>query len=141
MNLKNVDALKKNDKFAAIDIGSHNCRLLISEKNQGVIKSVFNSSKPTNLIKNLSYNNEFNYKNIKNTVTIKYKKDAEKTKAICCITNDKLSKFLPQSCEKIVVTNVLFELAKTLKILYPFSFKSSATVVSFGLIPTFEPGL
>ena len=61
MNLKNVDALKKNDKFAAIDIGSHNCRLLISEKNQGVIKSVFNSSKPTNLIKNLSYNNEFNY--------------------------------------------------------------------------------
>ena len=68
MNLKNVDALKKNDKFAAIDIGSHNCRLLISEKNQGVIKSVFNSSKPTNLIKNLSYNNEFNYKNIKKTI-------------------------------------------------------------------------
>ena len=60
--------MKKNDKFAAIDIGSHNCRLLISEKNQGVIKSVFNSSKPTNLIKNLSYNNEFNYKNIKKTV-------------------------------------------------------------------------
>jgi len=68
LNLKNVDALKKNDKFAAIDIGSHNCRLLISEKNQGVIKSVFNSSKPTNLIKNLSYNNEFNYKNIKKTI-------------------------------------------------------------------------
>ena len=53
--------------------------------------------------------------------SIKYKKDAEKTKAICCITNDKLSKFLPQSCEKIVVTNVLFELAKTLKILYPLA--------------------
>ena len=60
--------MKKNDKFAAIDIGSHNCRLSISEKNQGVIKSIFNSSIPTNLIKNLSYNNEFNYHNIKKTI-------------------------------------------------------------------------
>ena len=60
--------MKKNDKFAAIDIGSHNCRLSISEKNQGVIKSIFNSSIPTNLIKNLSYNNEFNYQNIKKTI-------------------------------------------------------------------------
>ena len=60
--------MKKNDKFAAIDIGSHNCRLLISEKNHGIIKSVFNSSIPTNLIKNLSYNNEFNYQNIKKTI-------------------------------------------------------------------------
>ena len=60
--------MKKNDKFAAIDIGSHNCRLLISERDQGITKSVFNSSIPTNLIKNLSYNNEFNYKNIKKTI-------------------------------------------------------------------------
>jgi len=31
--------LKKNDKFAASDIGSHICRLLITERNQGIIKS------------------------------------------------------------------------------------------------------
>ena len=60
--------MKKNVKYAAIDIGSHNCRLSISEKNQGVVKSIFNSSIPTNLIKNLSYNNEFNYQNIKKTI-------------------------------------------------------------------------
>ena len=60
--------MKKNVKYAAIDIGSHNCRLSISEENQGAIKSIFNSSIPTNLIKNLSYNNEFNYQNIKKTI-------------------------------------------------------------------------
>tara|TARA_Y200000002_G_scaffold64840_3_gene49838 strand:- start:2002 stop:2949 length:948 start_codon:yes stop_codon:yes gene_type:complete len=62
--------LKKNKKFAAIDIGSHNCRLLISEKKDNLVKTVFNSSMPTNLIKNLSYNNEFNEKNIKKTLEI-----------------------------------------------------------------------
>ena len=53
--------------------------------------------------------------------SIRYKKFAEKTKAICCITNNKLSKFLPETCEKVIVPNVLFELAKTLKILYPLA--------------------
>ena len=60
--------MKKNKKFAAIDIGSHNCRLLISEKRNNLVKTVFNSSIPTNLIKNLSYNNEFNDENIKKTI-------------------------------------------------------------------------
>jgi len=60
--------LKKNKKIAAIDIGSHNCRLLVVEKSAGKKKIIFNHSKPTNLIKNLSFNNEFNSENISKTL-------------------------------------------------------------------------
>ena len=49
---------------------------------------------------------------------IKYKDFALNTKASFCITNEKLKKFLPASTEKIIVKNVLFELAKVLKKLY-----------------------
>ena len=60
--------MKKNKKVGAIDIGSHNCRLMIVEKRGNFKKVVFNHSKPTNLIKNLSFNNEFNASNISKTV-------------------------------------------------------------------------
>ena len=58
----------KNPIFAAIDIGSHNCRLTIVEKINNSFKLLHNYSHGTNLIKNLSYNNEFTDINIKNTV-------------------------------------------------------------------------
>ena len=58
----------KNPIFAAIDIGSHNCRLTIVEKINNSFKVLHNYSYGTNLIKNLSYNNEFTHINIKNTV-------------------------------------------------------------------------
>jgi len=51
--------------------------------------------------------------------SIKYKSFALTTKASFCITTEKLKKFLPNSTEKIIVKNVLFELAKVLKKLYP----------------------
>ena len=51
--------------------------------------------------------------------SIKYKHEALKTKASYCITTQKLEKFLPQSIEKIIVKNVLFELAKVVKKIYP----------------------
>jgi len=51
--------------------------------------------------------------------SIKYKPLALKTKASFCITTEKLKKFLPSSTEKIIVKNVLFELAKILKTFYP----------------------
>ena len=49
----------------------------------------------------------------------KYKDDAKKTKALYCITTQELKKFLPEKTEKIVVKNVLLELAKILKKIYP----------------------
>ena len=49
----------------------------------------------------------------------KYKADAFKTKALYCITTKELEKFLPIKTEKIIVKNVLFELARILKKIYP----------------------
>ncbi len=60
--------MKKKNKFGAIDIGSYNCRLLIAEQSGKDRKILSNSSFPTNLIKNLSYNNEFNENNISKTL-------------------------------------------------------------------------
>ena len=51
--------------------------------------------------------------------SIKYKDFALRTKAGCCITSSKLENYLPKECIKIVVKNVLFELAKTTKKFYP----------------------
>ncbi len=53
--------------------------------------------------------------------SVKYKEIAGITKASACITTEKISKFLPKTTEKIIVKNVLFELAKAIKTIFPFS--------------------
>ena len=53
--------------------------------------------------------------------SINYKNYAIKTKAGACITNSKLEKYLPNKINKIIVKNVLFELAKALKKIYPLA--------------------
>jgi len=53
--------------------------------------------------------------------SLKYKNDIDKTKALFCITSEKLEKFLPNKINKIIVKNVLFELARVTKLLYPQS--------------------
>ena len=53
--------------------------------------------------------------------SIKYSKLALKTKASICITTQKLSHFLPKTAELIIVNNVLPELARVLKIIYPLA--------------------
>ena len=58
----------KKSVFAAIDIGSYNCRLTIVKKNSNGYKILHNFSNGTNLIKNLSFNNEFNNQNTKKTI-------------------------------------------------------------------------
>ena len=56
-----------NKITAAIVIGSYNCRIIIVN-NSPNIKILKTISVATNLIKNLSYSNEFTHKNIKKTV-------------------------------------------------------------------------
>ena len=58
----------KNLIFAAIDIGSYNCRLTIVKKFKDNFKVIHNFSYGTNLISNLSFNNEFTDKNIEKTL-------------------------------------------------------------------------
>ena len=47
-----------------------------------------------------------------------YSELALKTKASYCITLDNLSQFLPNSCKKIIVKNVLLTMAKVTKEFY-----------------------
>jgi len=49
----------------------------------------------------------------------RYKDFSLKTKAIACITTKGLSKFLPKSCIKLNVKNVLFAVTLTSKMFYP----------------------
>ena len=51
----------------------------------------------------------------------KYFDFASKTKASYCVTLDSLSQFLPSSCKKIIVKNVLLTMAKITKEFYPKS--------------------
>ena len=50
--------------------------------------------------------------------SIKYKAEAKLTKSKICVTTEKLKSFLPNETKKIVVKNVLFELAKILNLIY-----------------------
>ena len=50
-----------------------------------------------------------------------YSELASKTKASYCVTLDNLSKFLPDTCKKIIVKNVLLSMAKITKEFYPNS--------------------
>ena len=51
--------------------------------------------------------------------SIKYKHDALSTKGGLCITTEKLKKYLPNNLPKVIVKNVLYELAIVLKKIYP----------------------
>ncbi len=51
----------------------------------------------------------------------KYSSLASTTKASYCITLENLSQFLPTSCKKIIVDNVLLTMAKITKEFYPYS--------------------
>tara|TARA_X000000950_G_C13841312_1_gene630383 strand:+ start:456 stop:1427 length:972 start_codon:yes stop_codon:yes gene_type:complete len=51
--------------------------------------------------------------------SIKYALSAKKTKGSLCITTKKLQHLLPDNIEKLIVENVLLELAKVLKKIYP----------------------
>ena len=61
-------------------------------------------------------NNDLTFFHSKN-----YSELASKTKASYCITLNNLSKFLPNSCKKIIVKNVLLSMAKITKEFYPNS--------------------
>ena len=50
-----------------------------------------------------------------------YEKLAKQTKSSCCITLDNLAKYLPDTCEPIIVENVLLSIAQITKKFYPTS--------------------
>jgi len=79
-------------------------------------KLIFKNNLKVNGVKSLDKSKRFDLTFFD---SIRYKDFASKTKASFCITTQKLVKFLPKNTEKIIVKNVLFELAKVLKTIYP----------------------
>ena len=89
------------------------------------------------LLSNSGINNDQKFKNnkiydvkdlisaTKNDLTFfhskKYSGLAHKTKASYCVTHENLTKFLPKSCKKIIVNNVLVSIAQITKEFYPNS--------------------
>ena len=91
--------------------------------------------------KNISINKLFSGRNFKNNIivnsvkpliradkkditffdSLKYKNDIDKTKAAYCVTSNKLEKYIPKNINKIIVKNVLLELSRIIKLIYPFS--------------------
>ncbi len=51
--------------------------------------------------------------------SVKYKSEANSTKAQVCITTSKLQEFLSKKTKKVIVKNVLYELSKILSQIYP----------------------
>ena len=90
------------------------------KKNKFQLKNIFNKK----------FENNFEVNDVKtlnlakkNDITFfdsaRYKEIALKTKAGACITTQELEKYLPEKVIKILVKNVLLELAKILKKIYP----------------------
>ncbi len=79
-------------------------------------KNTFKKNSVVNFVKSLNNakQNDLTFYDSKN-----YFKLANSTKASYCITTKKLADDLPQNVEKIIVKNVLFELAKILKKIFP----------------------
>jgi len=75
--------------------------------------------KQNNFIKNIKIIEKAKKGDLTFFESAKYKHLASSTKASYCLTNKNLEKFLPSSVEKIIVENVLLELAKILKSIYP----------------------
>ena len=91
------------------------------EKKKITIKKIFPEVKFQNdfIIQDIKPLTSANQNDISFFDSLKYKEDALNTKASVCLTTETLSKFLPKSTYPVLVKNVLLELAKTLKKLYP----------------------
>ena len=91
------------------------------ERKKITIKKIFPKVKFQNnfIIKDIKPLISANQNDISFFDSLIYKEDALNTKASVCITTEKLSKFLPKRTCPVLVKNVLLELAKTLKKLYP----------------------
>tara|TARA_B100000886_G_C20416426_1_gene489451 strand:- start:2 stop:958 length:957 start_codon:yes stop_codon:yes gene_type:complete len=85
------------------------------------INKIFSGIKKNFIVKNIRPLHLASNKDVSFFDSIKYKEFAVKTRASVCITTKKHEIFLPKKVEKIIVKNVLLELARVLKIVYPDS--------------------
>jgi len=93
------------------------------EKKNIKINKIFPKIKFRNnfVVKSIQPLSRANDKDITFFDSIKYKDDINRVKSCICITSDKLKSLLPKNYTIIVVKNVLLELARVTKLLYPNS--------------------
>ena len=93
------------------------------KKNKIQIKKIFKDFKLKKkfIINNVVPLNKAKQNDLTFFDSLKYKSLATNTKASACITTAKLEKFLPNKVEKIIVNNVLLELANVLNKIYPYA--------------------
>ncbi len=86
------------------------------------LKDLFpNQSNSKDIFKDIKTLDEASKSDITFFDSLNYKALAENTKAGCCITKESLRKYLPKSCEPIIVNSVLYELAKITLKYYPYA--------------------
>ncbi len=73
------------------------------------------------IVNNIKPLDQARYGDITFLDSAKYAQLARNTKGSVCITTEKLKFFLPDETKKLVVNNVLFELAKIIKMIYPLA--------------------
>jgi len=91
------------------------------KKNKIILKKLFRNVnfKKNYILNNICPLNKAKKGDLTFFDSLKYKSLAINTKATACITTNKFEKFLPKYVEKIIVKNVLLELARVVKIIYP----------------------
>jgi len=95
--------------------------IFFKKKNNFTISQLFNNDNFENNreVNNIKVLSEAKENDISFFDSINYKDFAMSTDAGFCLTTHKLKKYLPKKCISIVVSNVLYELAKVTKRLYP----------------------
>ena len=73
------------------------------------------------LVSDVKILNETSKEDLTFFYSIKYKNNAQTTKAKICVTSEKLKKYLPKKCIIIAVDNVLLTATKITKLFYPDS--------------------
>tara|TARA_B100001093_G_scaffold520112_1_gene612791 strand:+ start:6820 stop:7794 length:975 start_codon:yes stop_codon:yes gene_type:complete len=89
--------------------GPFNLKELFPNNNKIVNAKIFNIKTLKNAsIKDITFFDSINYQDL-----------AIKTKAQCCITTEKLQKYLPEKCQRIVSKRTLYDLSIIIKKFYP----------------------
>ena len=95
--------------------------IFFEQKGPFLLHNIFDGTKSKKNIKifDIKSLNEAGSSDITFLDSVNYVYFAKSTKAVCCLTTDKLKSYLPKTCEPIIVRNVLFELCKVVRKFYP----------------------
>jgi len=95
--------------------------IFFEQKGPFLLSEIFVDSNLKIKISDIKSLHESNISDMTFLDSVNYISFARNTKAVCCLTTDKLKIYLPNTCKPIIVKNVLFELCKVVRKFYPNS--------------------